>query len=153
MAKKKATGVMAKWGKMKWKCTSKKINPIENDLSIGYAVNDKNKKEPQTISFSYIPRAALGNSVETEVKRWEALVGKVKPLYIGKKRIGPKKLKLKSVSASNIEVYGNGKMTVAEIKLDFEEKKGKTNKNSKKKKGNTKEAKKTTKKKAKSKKK
>lgn len=145
--KKKATGVMAKWGKMKWKCTSKKIMPIEDDLSISYAINDKNKKEKQSVSFSYVPKAALGVNVQKEVKKWSSLVGKVHPLYIGKKRFGPKKLKLTSVSVSDIAIYGGGNATQAGISLSFEEKKTKSKKNSKKKKGKTKSAKKTNKKK------
>lgn len=151
MAKeKKATGVMAKWGKMKWKCTSNLLLPLENDLSIKYSINEKNKKEKQTISFSYIPNSASGANVKAEVKRWNSLVGKVNPLYIGKKRFGPKKLKLKSASVSEINVYGNGQITQASIALTFEEKRKKSKKTSKKKNGTTKKAQKTTKKKAKS---
>lgn len=145
--KSKATGVMAKWGKKKWQCTSKKIMPIEDDLAIAYGVNDKNKKEAQTISFSYVPKLALGIDVKKEVESWSSLVGKVNPLYIGTKRFGPKKLKLKSVSVSDIAVYSNGKPTQAGITLNFEEKKGKAKKTSKKKNGKTKTAKKTQKKK------
>ena len=104
---------MAKWGKIKWQCTTKKIMPIEDDLSISYEVNDKNKKEAQQISFSYIPKAAMGVHVKKEIERWSSLVGKVNPLYIGIKRFGPKKLKLKSVSASDIAIYGPGKATPA----------------------------------------
>lgn len=143
----KATGVMAKWGKIKWQCTTKKIMPIEDDLSITYEVNDKNKKQAQQISFSYIPKAAMGVDVKKEIERWSSLVGKVNPLYIGTKRFGPKKLKLKSVSASDIAIYGPGKATQAGITLNFEEKKGIAKKNSNKKKGKTKSAKKTKKKK------
>ncbi len=143
----KMTGTMAKWGKIKWQCTSKKIMPIENDLSVTYGVNDKNKKEKQVISFSYVPKAVMGVNVKTEITRWSSQVGKVNPLYIGKKRFGPKKLKLKSVNVADVEIYGQGKATQAGITLNFEEKKGKSEKNSKKKKGNTKSAKKTTKKK------
>lgn len=149
--KKKTAVVMAKWGSMKWQYSSKKILPIEDDLKIDYAVNDKNKKQKQTVSFSYIPYAATGSSVKKEVAKWGSLVGQVHPLYIGKKRFGPAKLRLKSASASDIQIYAGGKALKAGIALSFEEKKGKAKKNSKKKEGTTKAAKKTTKKKAKSK--
>lgn len=149
--KKSTSAVMAKWGSMKWQCTSEKILPIENDLKIDYSVNDKNKKQKQTVSFSYIPQALIGNNVKKEVKRWAKLVGKVHPLYIGKKRFGPSKLRLKSASASDIEVYAAGKVMKAGIALSFEEKKAKTKKTSKKKAGRTAAAKRVTKKKSKSK--
>lgn len=149
--KKQTAGVMAKWGKMKWQCTSEKIMPIENDLTLKSSVNDKNKKEAQTVSFSYVPHLETGANVRTEVNRWSSLVGKVNPLYIGTKRFGPKKLKLKSASATDIVVQGVGTMTSAGIALEFEQKKKATKKTSKKKSGTTSKAKKTTKKKAKSK--
>lgn len=142
--------VQAKWGKKKWLIKSDKILPISDDLSIQYSLNNKNKKAKIPVSFSYAPLSATGANVNKEIDIWKKYIGKTHPLYIGKKRFGPKRLKLISVEASDIKVYRTKKIS-AGIKLTFEEKKGKANKNSKKKKGTTKAAKKTTKKKAKSK--
>lgn len=141
---------MAKWGKMKWVMKSDKLLPINDDLSIEYSLTKKNKKAKIPISFSYTPATATGANVDKEIKRWKSLVGKSNPLYIGKKRFGPKRLKLLSAKSSDIKVYGTKKI-YASIELSFEEKKGKANKNTKKKKGTTSKSKKTTVKKTKSK--
>ena len=149
---KKKSAVMAKWGSMKWVFKSDKILPIENDLSITYSINDKNKKEKIPVSFSYIPSAITGANVNKELNRWKKLIGKSHPLYIGKKRFGPAKLKLKSVEESDISVYARGVKVSASISLSFIENKKKSSKTSKKK-TNSKvaAAKKTSTKKAKSK--
>ena len=139
--------VMAKWGKMKWLINSKKVLPIEDDLSIKYGINDKNKKEKIEISFSYVPNSASGVNVNTEINRWKSLVGKSNPLYIGKKRFGPKSLQLKSAEVQDIQIYGKGIKLSASIALSFVENKKKSKKTSKKKK-KSKTSKKTTVKKA-----
>ena len=127
------SGVMAKWGPMKWVLKSNKILPIQNDLSIEYALDDKGKKEKIPVSFSYIPAAVTGTDVKKEIERWKKLVGKAYPLYIGKKRFGPSKLKLTSANASDINVYAGGHITSAAIDLSFVENKKKSSKTSKKK--------------------
>ena len=144
--------VMAKWGKMKWLINSKKLLTIEDDLAIKYGINDKNKKEKIEISFSYTPNSASGVNVNTEINRWKSLVGKSNPLYIGKKRFGPKSLKLKSAEVTDIQIYGKGIKLSAAIALTFIENKKKSKKTSKKnKKSKKSKAKKTKVKKSKSK--
>lgn len=150
--KKTSTSVMAKWGPMKWVLKSNKILPIQNDLSIEYALDDNGKKEKIPVSFSYAPAAVTGTDVKKEIERWKKLVGKAYPLYIGKKRFGPSKLKLTSVNASDINVYAGGRITSAAIDLSFMENKKKSSKTSKKKSnGKSTTAKKTKTKKASSK--
>lgn len=148
----KKSPVMAKWGPMKWVFKSKKMLPIENDLSISYSLNEKNKREKIPVSFSYVPNVASGANVRKELERWKKLLGKSYPLYIGKKRFGPRQLKLVSVDESDIEVYSGGATVSASISLSFEERRKKAKKSSKKKTNNKlSSAKKTNVKKAKSK--
>lgn len=149
---KKKSKVMAKFGKIKWVFSTKKLMPIEDDLSGSHGLNDKGKKDKATYSFSYKVAMAAGVNPRKELSKAKKHLGKVHPLYIGKKRFGPAKLKLTAVNPSNIMVYAGGDILSMEIGLEFEEYRKKAKKSSKKK-TNSKlsKSKKTTKKKAASK--
>lgn len=147
--KKKKSKVMAKFGKIKWVFSPKKLMPIADDLSGSHGLNDKGKKDKATYSFSYKAASAAGANPRKELEKAKKHLGRVHPLYIGKKRFGPAKLKLTGVNPSNIMVYSGGDIISMEIGLDFEEYRKKSKKSSKKKVNKKlKASKKTTKKRA-----
>ena len=83
--------------------------------------SDKKKKDKRSISFSYTVYLETGVKVQKEITSWYKKVGKKNGLYIGAKRFGPKKVRLDSVSASDIAVMENGKIHYATISLSFTE--------------------------------
>lgn len=113
--------VMAKWGSKKWKISRKKLNPVKDlDLKMSYNTDEK-KKEKRTVSVPYEVHKEFGVNVEKEIKSWYKLLGKSYGLYLGKKRFGPKKLKLTEASISSIQVTDTGAVRSAEISLSFTE--------------------------------
>ena len=96
---------------------------------------DKKKKDKRTISMSYTVYLETGVKVRKEITGWYKRIGKKNGLYIGAKRFGPKKMRLDSVSASDIGVEPNGRIHYATISLSFTEpgKKKKTDSGKKKK--------------------
>lgn len=113
--------VMAKWGPKKWKISNKKLNPIE-ELSLKMAYDtDEKKKEKREVTLPYKVYKEFGVNVDKEISSWYKLLGKSNGLYLGKKRMGPKKLKLVDVSVSAIKVTDTGVVRSAEFSLSFAE--------------------------------
>ncbi len=113
--------VMMKWGKKKWKLSKKKIMSLEQlSYSMSYNTEDK-KKEPRTISVPYTVYREFGVNVKKEVSDWNKFLGKSYGLYIGKKRFGPKKMKLTGVDVSDINITPKGVVQSASISLSLEE--------------------------------
>lgn len=114
-------GTMAKWGKKRWKITAKKINPI-NEMSYSMNYNtDEGKKEKRTLTIPYDVYREFGVNIQVEINDWYRYLGCSAPLYLGKKRFGPRKLKLTGVSVSEIRVTDTGTVRSASIELDFAE--------------------------------
>lgn len=110
---------MAKWASKKWRISDKQLNPIlALSYDMGYNTDDK-KKEKRTVSFPYKVYKEFGVNVDEEIGSWYKLLGKTSGLYLGKKRFGPKQLKLTEVSVSNIEVTDTGIIRSAEFSLSF----------------------------------
>ena len=111
--------VMAKWGPKKWKISKKKLNPInELSLKMGYDT-DKKKKEKREVTLPYEVYKEFGVNVNKEISSWYNLLGTSNGLYLGKKRFGPKTLKLIDVSVSAIKVTDTGIVRSAEFSLNF----------------------------------
>lgn len=112
---------MAKWGKKKWKITSSKLNPIDEvSYTMGYDA-DEGKKEKRTVKVPYTVYKEFGVNVQKEIDDWYKLLGKSNPLYFGKKRFGPKKLKLISVDVSSVQVSDTGTVRSASFSLSLTE--------------------------------
>lgn len=113
--------VMAKWGSKKWTVSTKKLNPVDN-ISYGMSYDkEKKKKEKRSITIPYTVYKEFGVDVKKEIDAWYKVLGKSNGLYLGKKRFGPKKLKLISVNVSSIKITETGIVRSAEFSLNFEE--------------------------------
>lgn len=126
---------------------------INNDLSVSYEYNSTDKRRDKIkIGFSYDVMVEAGVNVENEVKKWQNQVGKIHPIYTGRKRLGPKNMRLVSASVSDVRLDKDGYKRSASIALSFEENKKAAPKKEKKKKNQNLRNARRTKKKKKSKK-
>jgi len=121
--KKKSSGakVMCKWGSKKWKVSWKKVKAI---TELGYSMSydsDEKKKDKRTITITYDVYQEMGVDVRKELKGWYKFLGKKNGLYIGKKRIGPKKVRLDAVDISGVQVTQRGETIKASFSLTFTE--------------------------------
>jgi hypothetical protein len=76
-----------------------------------------------SLSFDVSLRADLGHDVRKEIESWEAIRDKRTPdiFILGQKPLGTNKWLLKSVNVSDTVIDGNGRMSKALLKLEFEE--------------------------------
>lgn len=110
-----------KWGKKKWKINKKVIQSLEKlSYSMSYNVDDK-KKDPVEITIPYAVYRELGVNVKKEVNNWKKYLGETHGLYIGKKRFGPKRMKLVSVDVSDILVAPKSTIHAASISITLRE--------------------------------
>lgn len=113
--------IMAKWGKKKWRISSKKLNPIgEISYTMPYD-SDADEKGKRSVKVPYTVYKEFGVDVDTEINDWYRLLGSINGLYIGKKRFGPAKLKLTDVSVASIHVSDGGVVRSASFSLSFTE--------------------------------
>ncbi len=112
---------MAKWGNKKWKITTSKLNPVD-EVSYSMSFNsEEGKKEKRTVKVPYTVYKEFGVNVQQEIDDWYMFLGKSNPLYFGKKRFGPKKLKLTAVDVSEVKVSDTGVVRSASFSLSLTE--------------------------------
>ena len=133
--------VMASWGTKFFQISSSKIVALE-ELSTSLTLkqdseNDTSGTQPtntrgrnlRPISFKVKYLKVAGTDPRSEIEEWEALLGKMYPLYIGGRRFGAEYMKLIEVSTSDILLSNNGEFIQAVIGIKLEESsEGKTSK-------------------------
>jgi hypothetical protein len=93
---------------------------------------EKLKSKPNTyikgealmpLNFTIPLRVELGHDVRKEIESWEAILSKQSPdlFILGSKQIGKNKWLLKSVSVSDTEIDGKGKIRKATLSISLEE--------------------------------
>ena len=130
---------MAQWGSMEFLLSPTKIILMENfSTSVELkkdSENDTSGTEPtntrglvaRPVSFSVTYARAAGVEPRTMLQRWEGLVGKSNPLYIGGKLFGPSSLILQKVDASDFVFSPKGDFLSVTVNLSFvEDAEGKT---------------------------
>ncbi|MFQ6954357.1 MAG: hypothetical protein ACLRSP_02185 [Flavonifractor plautii] len=124
---------IARWGPKGFLTSPTKIVPFngfttsltlksdsENDTS-GTAPTNTRGRELRPVSFETIYLAAAGVDPRAQVEEWESLLGQSYPLYIGEKRFGPSKMKLTSVSTSEVQTTATGKWISCKVAMTLEE--------------------------------
>ena len=119
----------ARWGPFGFIVSPSKIVPFDN-FSTSITLKTDNGKdtsgadatnvrglELQPMSFTTKYMRALGVDPRERFEAWTAQVGSAYPLYIGDKRLGPEKMMLTSVSAS--ELITNNKGDFLSVTLDI----------------------------------
>lgn len=126
-------GYKARWGPMGFLVSPDKIVPFDNfstsitlktesgnDTS-GTSSSNARGLELQPMSFTTKYMRAAGVDPLERFNAWKALVGKSHPLYIGDKRFGPSKMRLKSVSVSELLTNNNGVFLSITLDITLEE--------------------------------
>ena len=126
-------GYKARWGPMGFLVSPNKIVPFDNfstsitlktdngnDTSGTSASNTRGLElQPMTFTTKYM-RAAGVDPLE-RFNAWKALIGKSHPLYIGSKRFGPSKMRLKGISVSELLTNNNGAFLSITLDITLEE--------------------------------
>lgn len=126
-------GYMASWGPMGFIVSPQKIITLEkfttsmtlkedseNDTSGTEPVNTRGRNLIP-MAFSETCVAAAGVEPLQRYNTWGALLGKAYPLMIGTNRIGPPRMKLKSVSMSDVITSVSGAIIQATLSITLEE--------------------------------
>ena len=119
----------ARWGPMGFLVSPTKIVPfddlsttisVKSDSGDGSSSNNRGR-ELQSIQFKTKYLSAVGVDPRVKYDEWDDLVGKSYPLYIGEKRFGPSKMRLKSVALSETVLSIDGKFISLTLNVTLEE--------------------------------
>lgn len=126
-------GYMASWGPMGFIVSPQKIITLEKfttSMTLKEdSENDTSGTEPTNtrgrnlipMAFTETCVAAAGVDPLQRYNTWGALLGEAYPLMIGVNRIGPPRMKLKSVSMSDVMLSASGAIIQATLSISLEE--------------------------------
>lgn len=126
-------GYMASWGPMGFIVSPQKIITLEKfttSMTLKEdSENDTSGTEPTNtrgrnlipMAFSETCVSAAGVDPLQRYNTWGALLGEAYPLMIGVNRIGPPRMKLKSVSMSDVTLSASGAIIQATLSISLEE--------------------------------